>query len=347
MRESKKRHTIRDLAQAAGTSVATVSLVMNGGWKAHRINPETAERVREQAKIMGYRPNQRAQALRLNRSSLSGLMIPHHRNRFFAGLTENFERESLNRNLVPIIGSTQRDPRIEDKIADSMIAQEVELLVLAGVENPSRINAICREAGVRCANVDLPGKDTFSVVTDNMNGAYQLTRRLLSGLSGNVPVMFLGGRRQEYATELRLDGFRKALIEMGRDGEAATVMCCGYSPQAAYEALEHVVGSGEALPCALLVNSISAFEGFAAFWRINPSLFEGARIASFDWDPFAACLPIDAVMLRQDVEGLIARCFEWFDASEERAGEMVFVTPRLMVDDLADDGKTGSDVDGE
>lgn len=335
MQGARKKFTIKDLAQAAGTSAATASLVMTGSWKKHRINAETANRVLEQARLLGYRPNQRAQALRLKRSSLSGLMIPHHRNRFFAGLTEHFEQESLRRNLVPIIGSTQRDPRIEDKIADSMIAQEVEFLVLAGIEDPSRINAMCRKAGVRCANVDLPGKDTFSVVTDNMNGSRELTRRLLAGLPKNARVMFLGGRRHEYATDLRIEGFRRALTESGRSDEATTIICCGYSPQAAHDALKQLVDCGDDLPAALLVNSISAFEGFATLWRNDPGLFEGVRVACFDWDPFAACLPIDSFMLRQNVEGLIASCFQWFDAGEERRGELVMVAPRLMVDDLA------------
>lgn len=334
MQATRKKATLKDLAQAAGTSAATASLVMNGSWKEHRINGDTAERVLAQAELLGYRPNRRAQALRLRRSSLSGLMIPHHRNRFFAGLTEHFEQESLRRNLVPIIASTQRDPRIEDRIADSMIAQEVEFLVLAGIDDPSRINALCRRAGVRCVNVDLPGKDTFSVVTDNRNGALELTRRLLAGLSPQAPLMFLGGRRQEYATELRIEGFFAALAEAGRGAEGATVLCCGYSPQAAYDALKQRFDGGGDLPAAILVNSISTFEGFATLWRNDRRLFAGVRVGCFDWDPFAACLPIDSFMLRQDVEGLIASCFRWFDAGEERAGERVMVAPRLMVDDL-------------
>src|SRR5690606_9942655 len=105
MNRQGKKITIRELAKAAGTSAATASLVMNGSWKQHRINPDTAERIRVLAQQLGYQPNQRARALRLSRSSLSGLIIPHHRNRFFAGLAEHFEHESHRRGLIPIIGS--------------------------------------------------------------------------------------------------------------------------------------------------------------------------------------------------------------------------------------------------
>ena len=103
---------------------------------------------------------------------------------------------------------------------------------------------------------------------------------------------------------------------------------------AAYDALKQRFDGGGDLPAAILVNSISTFEGFATLWRNDRRLFAGVRVGCFDWDPFAACLPIDSFMLRQDVEGLSASCFRWFDAGEERAGERVMVAPRLMVDDL-------------
>lgn len=329
-----KKVTIKDLAEAAETSATTASLVMNGSWEQHRINPDTAAKVRELARQLGYQPNQRARALRLSRSSLSGLIIPHHRNRFFAGLAEHFEHESHGRGLVPIIGSTQRVPEIEDTVGASIIAQEVEFLIIAGVNDPSKINALARKAGVRCVNLDLPGKDTFSVVTDNYGGARQLTQNLLAGLPSDGSLMFLGGREQEYATNLRVNGFYAGLAEAGRDPEASVVLRCGYDPQSARDALQSVIAEGRNLPAAILVNSITAYEGFVTLWRDRPDLFRGIRVACFDWDPFASCLPIETIMLRQDVEGLILRCFEWFDSDHERAGELVMVPPRLVFNNI-------------
>lgn len=330
-----KRVTIRDLARVAGTSISAASFVMNDSWERHRISAETAQRVRRAAEELGYRPNARARALRQGRSSLAGLIVPHHRNRFFAGLAEHFEAGARTRGLVPIIGSTQRDPLVELRVAETLVAQEVEFLVVAGVGDPSGINRLCRERGVRCVNVDLPGPDSFSVVTDNKGGAFELTRRLLRDLPEDATTGFLGGAPGEYATELRLEGFHAALHEAGRDAADPSVLCCGYAPRAAQAALETLHREAGTLPRALLVNSITAFEGFATYWRDHPDHFAGLRVACFDWDPFAACLPIDTIMLRQNVEGLIDRCFEWFDVGVDRAGEIVMVPPQLAIEDPA------------
>lgn len=338
MARTGRKTTIKDLAQAAGTSPATASLVVNGGWKEHRINADTAERVLQLAQSLGYRPNQRARALRMNKSSLAGLIVPHHRNRFFAGLTEHFEHEALARGLVPLVASTQRDPQIEQKLADTMIAQEVEFLVLAGNEDPTRINALCREAGVRCVSLDLPAKTGFSVVTDNHGGALELTRRLMAGLPETTQSLFLGGLRGEYATEARIAGFCAALAETGRREPAAAIHCCGYSPQAAYDTLSRLGAERIKEPCAILVNSITAFEGFARFWHDHADTLRAARVACFDWDPFAACLPFDTIMLRQDVEMLISRCFAWFDGTEDRDGQIEIVPARIVIDDTEGSG---------
>jgi len=335
MPKPSKRPTIRDLAEAAGTSVSPVSFVLNGTWEQHRTNPDTAERVMALAAKLGYQPNQRARALRLGRSSLAGMIIPHHRNRFFAGLVENFETEARARGLVPIVVSTQRSPEIERQVAAKLVMQEVEFLVVAGVENPSDINRLCRDKGVRCVNVDLPGPDAFSVVTDNFGGARDLTRRLLEDLAPDARAIFLGGREHEYATDRRIGGFLEAMREADRTAGGEDIVRCGYSPVAAHEALSRLFDSTDNLPVAMLVNSITAFEGFATFWRDRPDLARNVRVACFDWDPFAACLPVKTIMLRQDVENLIKVCFSWFDGKDDRAGEVSVVPPRLIIDDLS------------
>ncbi|QPM90502.1 LacI family DNA-binding transcriptional regulator [Pseudooceanicola algae] len=158
----KKRITIRDVAQAAGTSVSTVSFVLNSSWKRHRVHPDTAARVQKVADDLNYRPDQRARALRLKRSSFAGMIVPYFRDGFFADMAESFETQARRRSLVPIMSSTQRNPKIEQQVAETLIAQQVELLVLAGVAEPSAIDDLCQKRGVRCVRIDVPDKDSRS-----------------------------------------------------------------------------------------------------------------------------------------------------------------------------------------
>ena len=64
--------TITDIAKACGVSRATVSKALNG---ASDISSETAVRVREIARSMGYLPNAAARALRAGRSYNIGVLF--------------------------------------------------------------------------------------------------------------------------------------------------------------------------------------------------------------------------------------------------------------------------------
>ena len=112
-RIGKKKTTIYDVAAAVDASVSTVSLVLNGDWSRYRIKEETSERILKTARELGYEVNLRARGLRLSKSGLAGMILPHYRNRFFADLAETFETGARTRDLCPIVVSTQRDAELE------------------------------------------------------------------------------------------------------------------------------------------------------------------------------------------------------------------------------------------
>ncbi|MGW5102456.1 LacI family DNA-binding transcriptional regulator [Streptomyces sp. NPDC004100] len=84
-RSSSTRPTSRDVAQAAGVSQAAVSLVLGDKWRG-RVSETTAERVREAARTLGYRPNLAARNLRLGSTRTVLLVVPALTTEFFAGV---------------------------------------------------------------------------------------------------------------------------------------------------------------------------------------------------------------------------------------------------------------------
>ncbi|OSC57975.1 LacI family transcriptional regulator, partial [Streptomyces sp. 4F] len=77
------RPTSRDVAQAAGVSQAAVSLVLGDKWRG-RVSEPTAQRVRDAAHRLGYRPNLAARNLRLGRTRTVLLVVPALTTEFFA-----------------------------------------------------------------------------------------------------------------------------------------------------------------------------------------------------------------------------------------------------------------------
>lgn len=330
---SGRRSTIYDIAEAAKASPSTVSLVLNGSWTRYRIKEETAKRILKTSQELGYAVNMKARGLRLSRSGLAGMIIPHYRNRFFAGLAEAFETDTRERGLCPIVVSTQRDEAIEADVTATLLSQQVEFLFIAGVRNTQPLNALCRAAGIPCVNLDLPGSDAPSVVTDNYGGAYALTEGLITRLrkrrTAPSDLLFLGGIAGEHATDRRIQGFRDAVAAHGQ-GMTPEVSCCGYRPSSAREALAARFETLGRMPGGLFINSITAFEGLVQFSLQVPrqEMLEVSTVCS-DWDPFAAHLPFDVTMTRQNVEAIIAEGYALVDNYTPGENPMVVVPPEF------------------
>jgi LacI family fructose operon transcriptional repressor len=319
-----RKSTIYDIAKATGSSTSAVSMVLNGTWTRYRIKEETANRILASAQQLGYNVNMKARGLRLSRSGLAGMILPHYRNRFFAGLAETFEDQARSRGLCPIVVSTQRDPSVEVSVTETLLSQRVELLFIAGVRNPTPLNALCSEAGVPSINLDLPGAGAPSVVSDNRGGARALTDVLIEKMRarGDSPeeLVLLGGVANEYATEMRIAGFRDAFEARQLKPAVDAVECCGYSASAARHALARRYERLGRLPAGVLMNSITAFEGLVQFASQLPrDAWQSVVVGCFDWDPFAAHLPFDVTMLRQDVQKIISEAFALADSPDTSA----------------------------
>ena len=327
-----RRSTIYDIAAETKASASTVSLVLNGSWSRYRIKEETARRILKSAQDLGYNVNLKARGLRLSRSGLAGMILPHYRNRFFADLAEAFEAEARQRGLCPIVVSTQRDPDVEVRVTETLLAQQVEFLFIAGVPHPAPLNALCRSAEVPCVNLDLPGDGAPSVVSDNTGGARLLTEALIAKVVGRggtlADLAYLGGVAGEFATDGRVLGFAQALEAAGHRAAADALFRCGYPPESACRALEAYAAERGRLPAGILVNSIAAFEGLVQFAARQPrGTLDAVVVACFDWDPFAAHLPYDVTMLRQNVEAMIEQAFAALGEGRQIACGLVVVEP--------------------
>lgn len=258
------------------------------------------------------------------------MILPHYRNRFFAGLAESFEDHARSRGLSPIVVSTQRDPKVEVSVTETLISQQVEMLFIAGVRNPTALDDLCAAAGVPCINVDLPGDGAPSVVSANRGGARELAdvliEKMLARGQAAEELIFLGGAADEYATDMRIRGYRDAFEARGLNTAPNAVECFGYDASSARKALARRYESAGRLPAGLLMNSITAFEGLVQFVsRLPQDVWQDTVVGCFDWDPFAAHFPFEVTMMRQDVEKIIAEAFALADAPETTLHPVVVV----------------------
>lgn len=342
IRQNKKT-TIYDLAELAGVSASAVSAVLNGNWQKRRISAQLAEKIMRIAQEQNYSVNKQASLLRSNKSKIIGMLVPKYDNRYFGSIVEHFEEMARERGLFPIITCTRRDPQLELEAAKAMLSYQVDWLISTGATDPDKITQICHASGVPTLNLDLPGTLAPSVISDNYQGAKQLTLNILQKrqqrAASSESLVFVGGREEEHNTRERIRGFIDAHNSLNIEVPQHHILTCGYAPEKAERALsiyssQHSLLQKGTPPdielCGLFVNSTISLEGVMR-WLMKEG-HTGAHqppMGCFDWDPFVALLGNDIEMVKQDVPAMLEQIFALIESGESQT-QLIEVMPVMI-----------------
>ena len=133
--EKKKRITIAQIAELAGVSKATASLVLNGKSAEYRIADDTRKRIQAVADECHYLPSFHARSLRETRSYTWGLVIPDLTNFGFASIARALEAHCREAGIQLLIACSEDDPALEQRVVDNLISRQVDGLIVACVDN--------------------------------------------------------------------------------------------------------------------------------------------------------------------------------------------------------------------
>ena len=208
MAPGSTRPTSRDVAQAAGVSQAAVSLVLGDKWRG-RVSETTAERVRQAARELGYRPNLAARNLRLGHTRTVLLVVPALTTEFFAGVYTGAARIAAQHGFGVVLYPSPegigpaRDPfasaqaALDGVIASSMAADA--LTAIRGDQLPLVMLDSDPAGSHGATTVNLDITDGIRQVTDHL---LTLGHRRFLHLAADVPSWTFDVRARELATRL-------------------------------------------------------------------------------------------------------------------------------------------------
>ena len=131
--------TVKDIARAAGVSVATVSRVLN---HPDLVTADRREAVLGALRSHDYIPNQFARSLISRRSRAIGLIVPTISNPVFAPTIAAIERELGGAGYALLINCCERDPAREFAQARTLIERGVDGLLITGSEHVPELAAL-------------------------------------------------------------------------------------------------------------------------------------------------------------------------------------------------------------
>ncbi|WP_328736948.1 LacI family DNA-binding transcriptional regulator [Streptomyces bobili] len=208
MARASTRPTSRDVAQAAGVSQAAVSLVLGDKWRG-RVSETTAERVRQAARDLGYRPNLAARNLRLGHTRTILLVVPELTTEFFAGVYTGAARLAAAHGFGVVLYPSPEgigpapDPfasapaALDGVLASSMAADA--LTAIRGDQLPLVMLDSDPAGSLGAATVNLDIADGAHQIADHL---LHLGHRHFLHLAADVPSWTFEVRAQALATRL-------------------------------------------------------------------------------------------------------------------------------------------------
>jgi LacI family transcriptional regulator len=222
----RRRTTLKDVADAVGVHVSTVSRALNPGTR-HFIRPEVSRRILDASEALNYRPNQAALSLRTNRTRIVGVLIPDIANPVFPPIIRGIEDVLVARDYMAMLVNTDARPGRQASQIEALVTRGVDGLIVASLECDDPAVSRIADEGVPVVAVNRRSNDRriASVSNDDASGLRQILEHL-KGL-GHRRVANVAGPQTISTGKDRYEAFERYRRELGLDPAPRLVRFAG------------------------------------------------------------------------------------------------------------------------
>ncbi|MBT2323510.1 LacI family DNA-binding transcriptional regulator [Variovorax paradoxus] len=251
--------TIRDVAQAAGVHVSTVSRALNPG-KRGLISEEVLRVVEEAAQRLGYRPNRAASALRTGRTHTIGVLVPDITNPVFPPILQGIEASAAARGYFVFVTNVM-DHALARPIVERMLAQQVDGLVMAIATRDDPLVDYLKKAGMHTVLVNRADESGRlpAVVSDDRLAMKLAVDHLVA--AGHRRIAHLAGPQNVPTGVARRQGVEQALRDRGLE-PAGIAECESYSREAGRKAMQQLLAQNERPQAVVCCNDLVALGAY-------------------------------------------------------------------------------------
>ena len=295
--------TIRDVARAAGVSVATVSRVFNNSGPVH---VETRARIREVASEMRYSPNSAARSLITAKSNTLGVLLPDLYGEFFSEVIRGIDQTAQHNGYHVLVSSSHETlPRIEGAMR-AMRGRVDGLIVMSpDIDAPTLAANLPDSLPVVLLNCAVEGTSYDAISVDNFGGAYAMVRHLLS--TGRHRVAIITGSSRNYDARERLRGYRAALRDVGAEPEEGWEIPGDFTETGGYQAAREIAALSPRPTAVFAANDAMAIGALSAFNELRLRVPDDIAVAGFDDIPMARYMNPPLTSVHIEISELGAR----------------------------------------
>jgi len=201
--------TMKDVAERAGVSTATVSRVINN---ADNVNPKLRQKVLEVIEELDYKPNQLARSLKSSETNTIAFISSDISNPFFVKIAKKVEEGIRNEDYTIVIGSTEDDPQAELRYLKLLYEKRVDGIVISSTgKNEDYLKELSRKMPVICIDRRPETHKLNSVFVDKEKATYEAVNYLAG--KNHKKIALVTGEKSIITNYDRYIGYTKGIYE--------------------------------------------------------------------------------------------------------------------------------------
>lgn len=233
---------IQDIARLSGVSVATVSRMIN---QSGYVKETTRKKIEHVIKQHNYVPNAVARSLSISDTSSVGVIIADVENHFFFGIISGICEIAEKMGIKILFFGTNETINVEHAALKTVQEQRLKGVIVTPIsEEDSVTRGILRRmnrSGIPVVLVDreFPGEKFDSILTDNVNAAYEGVQALVR--AGHTRIATIAGPTTSKPGKGRLQGYKMALEEAGIEIRQEYIKVGDFKREMAYNLTEELL----------------------------------------------------------------------------------------------------------
>lgn len=298
------------------------------------VSPDTAQRIRQIARDLGYHPNAAARSLKTNRSYNLGVVFADHINHEYFALILDSIRDAAKDSGYDITFICNRIGSSKISFYQYASYRNCDGVVIAQArfEDPDIVELATSNLPIVVLDHVFNGR--VSVMSENVQSMVDIMRYVVG--KGHSKIAFIYGQELSTVTQKRISGFYKACMELGiRTPEEYMIEAKYHSPKESGLATRTLLSLPSVPTCILYPDDYSYLGGLTEIEKHGLSVPDDISAVGYDGIYLSTILRPQLTTYRQDGEMIgkvaVEKLIEQIENPEKKLDEQIIIKGTLQI----------------
>ncbi len=276
--------TLKDVANLAGVSTATVSNVTNN---TKFVSDDVKRKVLNAMETLNYRPNALAKSLRVQETKLIGVLISDITNPFFSKVVRGIEYEANKNGYNILLCNTESNAVKEQEYLDILIGKRIDGLIISSSGNKEEYIKHLESANIPIVFLNRSPESALmkTVMTNNIRGSYLAAEHLIN--HGYEKISIISGPQTYSTGRDRLIGYKRAMEDYGLPIDEELIKIGNFDIKSGYDLMKELINSGERTDACFIANNSMTLGAYKYIKETNLKIGQDLAIVGYDESDWA------------------------------------------------------------